>query len=127
MKKHLLVGSICASLALLTFPAFAAEDGEVVKVDLKEWQLGFKDVTVKGEKAVFEITNSGTTDHAFEMEGEIGGKKFEIASMHLKPGEKASFVVALPAGTYEVYCPVEGHKDKGMAGTVKFSGEESSG
>ena len=58
------------------------------------------------------------------MEGEIGGKKVEIASPRLKPGETAVVIVELPEGKYEVYCPVPGHKERGMAGEVTFTGED---
>jgi uncharacterized cupredoxin-like copper-binding protein len=78
-----------------------AQGAETVKVNMKDGDLG-KDITVKGE-ARFEIENAGTTEHAFELEGEIGGK-FEVASPVLEPGGKATLIVGLPAGTYEAYC-----------------------
>jgi uncharacterized cupredoxin-like copper-binding protein len=99
-----------------------AQGAETVKVNRKDGDLGIKDITVKGE-ARFEIENAGTTEHAFELEGEIGGKKFEVASPVLAPGGKATLIVGLPAGTYEAYCPVNDHREKGMEAKVTFAGE----
>jgi uncharacterized cupredoxin-like copper-binding protein len=121
MKKHALIATtpICAVIGFLSLPAFAQEEADVVKVTLKDGDLGFKELTVKGETR-FEIENAGTADHAFEIEGEIGGQEFAIASPVLKPGENSVLIVGLPAGKYEAYCPVEGHKEKGMAGEITF-------
>lgn len=116
-----LIASVCVPVVI---PRDAvADEAQVITVKLKEWDLGFKSVTVKGDKARFEITNNGTNTHGFELEGKIGGKKFEVAAPLLKPGEKTSLTVELPKGEYEVYCPVDGHEDRGMKGEIKFVGE----
>src|SRR3546814_2396257 len=85
-------------LALLSAmsPALGQEEPQRVQVSLKEWSLGFKDLTVKGGKARFEIVNDGTQEHAFEIEGKVDGKEIEIATPHLKPGERTVLIVALP-------------------------------
>ena len=116
------IGLIAAAAALAATPVLA-DEAKTVKVSLTEWSLGFEEVTVEGEAATFEITNDGTAPHAFEIEGEIGGEEFEVAVPLLAPGESTAFTVELPAGTYEVYCPVSGHDDRGMEGKVTFAGE----
>ena len=114
---------LCAAAGFLCLPSFAQDEGEVVNVNLKDGDLGFKELTVKSEEARFEVENGGTRQHAFELEGEIDGKKFEIATPVLKPGEKATIIVALPAGKYEAYCPVDDHRQRGMAGEITFAGK----
>ena len=111
-----------AAAAFAGAPALA-DEAKTVKVSLTEWSLGFEEVTVEGEAATFEISNDGTAPHGFELEGEIGGEEFEVAVPLLKPGESTAFTVELPAGTYEVYCPVSGHDERGMEGKVTFAGE----
>lgn len=123
MKRLLILAGATALSALIAAPVMADEDGQVVKVSLKEWDLGFQNVKVEGEKARFEIVNDGEYTHSFELEGEVGGHKVEFRARDLKPGTHTAFTVELPKGTYEVYCPIDGHEDKGMKGTVAFAGE----
>jgi uncharacterized cupredoxin-like copper-binding protein len=122
---YLLAGTIplCTAVAILCSPAFAQDELEPVEVKLKEWDLGFKEVAVKGDKARFEIENTGTVEHAFEVEGETGGQKVEFKSPILKPGEKTTFDIELPPGQYEAYCPLHDHRDKGMAGEITVAGQ----
>lgn len=101
-----------------------AYDIQTVEVRLTEWSLGFQEVPITDEKARFAIENAGTTSHAFEIEGEIGGREFEVASPVLTPGAATEFLVELPPGTYEVYCPLPGHEEKGMQATVRVTAGE---
>ena len=60
-----------------------------------------------GIKAV----NDGTVTHALVLEGH-GLKK---ATGDIAPGESKTFSAFLHTpGTYELYCPIDGHKGKGM-------------
>jgi plastocyanin len=63
----------------------------------------------------FRITNSGKVDHALEIEGEGVEEETEA----IKPGGSADLTVDLAAdGSYEIYCPLDGHRDLGMEGTL---------
>lgn len=106
---------LCAAIAIALSPARAQESADV---DLKEWALGFKRMSVKDGHIRFDIENVGTVEHAFEVEGEAGGQKVEFKSPTLKPGEKTTLNVDLPPGEYDAYCPVHDHKEKGMSGKV---------
>ena len=121
--RTLIIGTVPILMAMGAFsaPILAQGDAKTVQVSLKDGDLGFKELKVEGGEARFEIENAGTTEHAFEIEGEIGGQEFEVASTVLKPGERATIIVGLPAGTYEAYCPVDDHREKGMAGEVTFA------
>jgi hypothetical protein len=59
----------------------------------------------------FEITNDGTIEHNFEVEGQ--GIEEELPE-NLAPGATGTLTVDLAPGTYEVYCPVGNHEDEGM-------------
>lgn len=65
----------------------------------------------------FEATNDGDTDHALEIEG--NGVEEETDT--IGPGESASVTVDLEPGTYEMYCPIDGHRDQGMEGEISVS------
>ena len=68
----------------------------------------------------FEVVNDGQVAHALEVEGE----GIEEETKTLQPGERATLTVALESGSYELYCPVGNHKERGMTGTldIKASG-----
>jgi uncharacterized cupredoxin-like copper-binding protein len=59
----------------------------------------------------FAITNDGTTEHNFEVEGQ--GIEEELPE-NLAPGASGMLTVDLAPGTYEVYCPVGDHAGEGM-------------
>ena len=61
------------------------------------------------------VTNDGQTTHALEVEGP--GEEVETDA--LAPGESADLTVDLTQpGTYEMYCPIDGHRDQGMEGEI---------
>jgi uncharacterized cupredoxin-like copper-binding protein len=61
------------------------------------------------------VTNNGTIDHALEVEGQ--GVEEETDT--IAPGESADLTVDLSkTGSYEIYCPIDGHREKGMEGTL---------
>jgi plastocyanin len=62
------------------------------------------DVTVR-------ILNEGAAPHNFSID-ELG------ISIDFAPGATEETVINAPAGTYEYYCDVPGHKQAGMVGTL---------
>jgi uncharacterized cupredoxin-like copper-binding protein len=67
----------------------------------------------------FHAVNNGQVDHSLEIEG--NGVEKEIEGT-LKPGASGDLTVDLKAGSYELYCPVDNHRDMGMEGSVKVAG-----
>ncbi|GHF38138.1 putative cupredoxin-like copper-binding protein [Deinococcus metalli] len=122
MNKRVLVGSL-AGLGLLAaaLPSLAqstpapAAAPTAVTMKLMEWTMGMDMTPMKAKGPVtFNIENVGKFPHALAIEGKIGGQDFELSTVVLKPGEKTSLTVNLPAGTYTVYCPVGKHEEQGM-------------
>jgi uncharacterized cupredoxin-like copper-binding protein len=63
----------------------------------------------------FRIPNEGKLTHAFAIEGN-GGK---ARTPPIPPGKTATLQVDLrEPGTYAIYCPIDGHRAKGMEGSV---------
>jgi len=60
----------------------------------------------------FELTNASAVPHDVAVDGAEG------ASDEVTDGATAAFTVDLPAGTYEYYCTVPGHRQAGMVGTL---------
>ncbi|HEX9983681.1 MAG TPA: plastocyanin/azurin family copper-binding protein [Thermoanaerobaculia bacterium] len=70
--------------------------------------------TIAAGRQKFSVENAGREQHAFEIEG----NGIHTATQVLSRGNSTSLEVDLKPGTYTVYCPVKGHKEKGMATTV---------
>jgi plastocyanin len=71
-------------------------------------------VKAKGGSITVNLTNDGGTSHAMEIEGPE-----EFKSKQISPGQKTTLTAKLKPGTYEFYCPVDGHKQLGMTGKIK--------
>jgi plastocyanin len=69
----------------------------------------------------FEVVNDGQVGHALEVEGEGVEEETET----VQPGERATLTVDLESGSYELYCPVGDHKERGMVGKVDIQGSVS--
>ena len=69
------------------------------------------------------VKNDGTTAHALVIEGPTG----ETKTGTIPPGKTATLKADLKAGTYQMYCPIDGHRDMGMKGEVKVAGGGGSG
>jgi uncharacterized cupredoxin-like copper-binding protein len=70
----------------------------------------------------FEVVNEGQVAHALEVEGE----GIEEETKTLQPGDRATLTVTLEGGSYELYCPIGDHKDRGMKGTAMVGGSARS-
>lgn len=63
----------------------------------------------------FVVTNTADIVHGFEVEGQ--GLEEEIAE--IAPGTTDSLTVTFEnPGEYVIYCPVDDHRQRGMAGTL---------
>jgi plastocyanin len=94
-----------------------AKDSVVKTIRIEETEFRLEPAKITLDKPgtyVFEAVNSGDTVHALEVEGQGIEEKTE----EIQPGQSAKLKVKLEAGTYELYCPVGGHKEEGMEGTL---------
>jgi uncharacterized cupredoxin-like copper-binding protein len=72
----------------------------------------------------FKAENKGSAEHNLEIEGEglksKGGEAGEAKlEQNLGPGQSGVLTVSFQKpGTYEMYCPVIGHRLAGMKGEV---------
>jgi hypothetical protein len=124
MDRLVLLSAMLISCLLSVATGSAvAGDGPVpvVEVRLTEFAIEMPP-TVPIGPVTFSVTNAGTTEHNFEVEGQGLEERFDV---HLKPGETKNLQVDLPAGTYVVYCPVEDHKARGMQLELKVAQQRS--
>lgn len=79
-------------------------------------QLKFDKSTLNAKAGNVTITmdNPSPVAHAIAVEGNGVDKDGATVNM----GGKSTVTVSLKPGTYEFYCPVDGHKAAGMKGTL---------
>ena len=95
-----------------TAPAAAAQAAEPVTIVSKDIMFEPTKVTIPANTDVtITLPNEGVTAHNFSIDA------LDI-SVDIAPGETKELVINAPAGTYEFYCNVPGHKEAGMFGTL---------
>jgi uncharacterized cupredoxin-like copper-binding protein len=82
-----------------------------VEVKLTEYKIEMP-ASVSAGATTFMVTNTGKETHGFEIEGNGIEKALKP---RLNKGGSGSLQVDLKPGTYKVYCPVLGHKRRGMS------------
>ena len=98
-----------------------AVGGAVVKtitIHEKEFSLTPSSITVSTSGTYeFKAVNDGSVNHALEIEGH----GVEQKTAEIFPGNSATLKVTLSKpGKYEVYCPIDGHRQQGMQATLTF-------
>ncbi len=96
---------------LALFAGVVAAQSNTVAVGLVEYEINMPTAIPAGP-TTFEVTNNGTIEHNFEVEGQGIEREFES---NLQPGESQTMTFDdLPVGSYTVYCPVDNHRQLGM-------------
>lgn len=129
MRALLVIAAALASGALAlagcgsgdgeTTPAPATGGGSGAKeVSLSATEYSFDPGSIKIDEPgtyTFTLTNDGSVEHALEVEGQ--GVEEETDT--LDPGSTGRVTITFSkVGTYEFYCPVDDHRDRGMEGTL---------
>ncbi len=93
-----------------TAAATQASNATSVDVRLSEFKVDMP-TTLHAGTVTFRVTNAGTIAHSFQIDGQGISKRLEGT---LNPGQSATLQVDLKPGTYQAFCPVDGHRDQGM-------------
>jgi len=105
----------------------AASGGPIKTVVIKESEFKLSPSTITLSKPgtyAFKAVNKGSTEHNLRIAGEgvksEGGEVGEAElERNLDPGESGVLTVTFQEpGTYEMYCPIIGHRLAGMKGEV---------
>jgi uncharacterized cupredoxin-like copper-binding protein len=89
--------------------------GGSLKVGETEYALNPTNATLQHGAVTIDVSNDGKIAHSLNVEGPNGD--IELGKT-LNAGDTGSFTANLPPGTYEWYCPIDGHKDLGMKGEI---------
>jgi plastocyanin len=96
---------------------------QTIEISASDFQFDPADLTADPGEITFMLTNDGEFPHALEIEGE----GVEESSDQINAGDSTELTVSLEDGTYEIYCPVGDHKDRGMVGTLTVGGGGAGG
>ena len=97
---------------------------KTINVSEKEFSITPKTVSVSNTGVyAFTVKNDGMITHAFEIDGNGVDKR----SADIAPGTTVTVKVDLSTrGSYSAFCPIDGHRSKGMEATLTV-GAASSG
>ena len=93
---------------------------KTVAIKESEFKLSPSSVTLsKPGTYAFKAQDKGSTQHSLTIEGKgVKGDEVELEQA-LSPGQSGVLTVTFQkSGTYEMYCPVDGHEQEGMKGEV---------
>jgi len=91
-------------------PVAGEGDVTVVMVDIAFEPNEF--TIAAGTDVVVALPNEGALEHNFNID-ELG-----VAADTIPGGETTTVTINAPAGTYEYYCSIPGHREAGMVGTL---------
>jgi uncharacterized cupredoxin-like copper-binding protein len=113
-------GSNAAQTTTTTASAPAAASSHTVTLAEKEFSITPNSFSLTKTGAyTFKVTNNGRIGHALEIEGH----GVEQRTSTIEPGKTATLQVDLPkTGSYEVFCPIDDHKNKGMKASLAVGG-----
>jgi plastocyanin len=125
-RRKALAGSMLVAIALVTVLAVTATGSakSAHKISLRASASGAltynkKTIHAKPGRTTVTLTNPSSSGlrHGIEVEGHGAEKR----AKNVGPGHKTSVTIRLKVGTYEFYCPVDGHKAAGMKGKIVVS------
>jgi plastocyanin len=129
MRPLVLASALVASTAFLLAGCGSGGDegsggnaggGQTIEITETDFKLDPSMVTIDGPGTyTFHVENEGETVHALEIEGQ----GLEEETDDIDPGSSADLTVDISEpGEYELYCPVDGHREQGMEGTLVLGG-----
>ena len=99
-----------------TAPASHPVTGSPVAIQLTEYRVTPATITLDVGTYTVTATNAGTISHALELSG--NGVDAHTPDFAFAPGHQEGFTVTLKPGTYQYFCPIDGHRGLGMLGTL---------
>ncbi len=118
----LLAGALLAGAAslvagtALAAPAAASSKPPLVKAIETDFHIALSKHSFTPGRYTFETENKGHVTHSLEITGP-GLKRPH--TKNLAPGQNAKLTVTFKSGTYDIFCPIPGHKALGMNVNLK--------
>ena len=109
-----------------TAPANPGVAPQTITVTMTEFAFAFDHPPIGPGAYVFHAVNSGKYPHSIELDG--AGVSDQTSST-VQPGGTTDLTATLQAGDLDMYCPIDGHRAKGMEThlTIAAAGSGTSG
>ena len=120
MAKRLVVGAVLAAFVVLGFAGVVSAQSTVTMTAV-EFAFQPSTVNVSSGTVTFNLRNDGQFPHNIAFDGREG----QVFADNLTAGQSESATITLAPGTYTFYCPVDGHRDRGMVGTLTIAGAQA--
>ena len=104
------------SAAAPSTSATATATGQPVSVVEKEFSISLTPATLHAGTYSFTVRNAGTFPHNLNIQGPGVDQQ---SSATVSPGQSAALTVTLQTGSYQLWCSVDSHKERGMNVTLK--------
>jgi uncharacterized cupredoxin-like copper-binding protein len=105
--------------------ARVAGAGQAVTATETEYAIRLSSTHLKPGRTTFVAVNKGHVGHSLEIDGP-GVSDRRIAGT-ISPGSSKRLTVMLKSGSYELYCPIDGHKALGMDTHISVGGMAAAG
>ena len=94
----------------------ASQPPPVKTFHLAEYRITPTQLSLDAGSYTFTAVNDGTISHSLALTGSgIDGHTPDAA---FAPGHSEGFTATLKPGTYQFFCPIDGHRGLGMQGTL---------
>lgn len=126
-RRVVLVAGVSLATALLGLTGTTTRAQQDQDVQLREFTIEPSSFTANvGDTVRFNVANQGTREHNLELELESAGIEQVLFPANLQPGESGTveFTFTEP-GTWEFYCPVDQHRDRGMIASVEIQAADA--
>jgi plastocyanin len=85
-----------------------------------EYKIALSQTSFSPGTYTFTAVNKGKVAHSLEINGP--GVQNQRIPGNVSPGQSRSLTATLKAGSYEIWCPVDGHKGLGMDVKIQVGG-----
>ena len=107
----------CSPARQVAPPSSASGSGTTIELTLKEYSITPKAISAHaGQRLTIVALNAGTMSHALTITG--NGVTLSTKDLTFDPGTSETITATVAAGTYTYFCPVDGHRQLGMEGTL---------
>ena len=98
------------------------EDPTLPRLSVKaaEWSYTLSRPEVAAGEVLVELNNAGEDPHNLHVEADGGAAGGSVPTVG--PGQQGRVRLALPAGTYRLWCDLDQHAERGMEATLQVTG-----